>query len=127
MEVPDESARGVVELELALLAQPHDAGGGEALRVRGDAEAVAGRQRHSAGEIGMAETLLEQDAPALGDRDRAARQLARPHLKLEPAGDIVESGAAPSAPGIMLLGGTGKRRPASTSAWAVWRARTASV
>ena len=39
----DEGADGVVELQLAPFAQQHEACGGEALRVRGDAEAVTRR------------------------------------------------------------------------------------
>ena len=64
---PDAARRricpaGIVELELALLAQLHDAGGGEALRVRGDAKAVARRERLAGREIGGTEGALEDDA-----------------------------------------------------------------
>ena len=41
MQAADILADRIVEPQLALLAQLHDAGGGESLRMRGDAEAVA--------------------------------------------------------------------------------------
>src|SRR3954471_21049911 len=59
METIDVVAGRIVELELPLLAQLHDAGGGEALRMRGDAEAVSRGERFAGVEIGVTEASFE--------------------------------------------------------------------
>src|SRR3546814_9138520 len=71
-------------------SQPQDAGGGEGLGMRRHAEAVARRQRFAGGKVGDAEGPLQNHPAASGDGDHAARLLARPHLVLEPAGNIVQ-------------------------------------
>ena len=80
----------IIELELALLAQLHDAGGREALRVRRDTEAMARRQALAFVQVGVAKRLVEHDAAAVGDGDHAAGLLGHPHLEFEPARDVVE-------------------------------------
>ena len=103
----------VVELELALLAQLHDAGGGEALRMRGDAEAVARRERFAGVEIGGAEGALQHDLAAMRDRDDAARLLRGLHLEFEPARDVVERGGEPAVHGVPRSPDGAKRNPGS--------------
>src|SRR3954454_13060526 len=61
METIDVVAGRIVELELPLLAQLHDARGGEALGMRGDAEAVSRREGFAGVEIRRAEGPLEED------------------------------------------------------------------
>ena len=88
----DEVARGVVEAQPPRLAQLQDAGGREALRVGGDAEAVASGERLPGPQVRRAERRLEHDlAPVCycerilacarrgaGIRASAARSPARP-------------------------------------------------
>src|SRR6185437_2679412 len=81
VQVADMLADGIVEPQPALLAQLHDARGGEALRMRGDAEAVARRQRQVLHQIGMAESALEDNPAALGDGDGATRLPGLAHLE----------------------------------------------
>src|SRR5262249_1203692 len=89
-------ARRIVKLELALLAQLHDASGSEALRMRSDAEAVARRQRFASVEIGEAEGALQHDLAAMRDCDDATRLLRGLHLKIDPARDVVKRGGEPA-------------------------------
>lgn len=93
MQVADILADGVVEPQLALLAQFQDAGGGEALGVRGDAKAVPRRQLFAGVEIGKAEGMLGDDFAAMGDRDDEARLLRSDQLKLDPRADVVDRGS----------------------------------
>src|SRR5205085_1579488 len=59
METIDVVAGRIVELELPLLAQLHDARRGEALRMRGDAETVPRRQLFTGVQVGVAEGALQ--------------------------------------------------------------------
>src|SRR5205085_11920841 len=86
----DMPADRVVEMQMPGLAQLHDAGGGEAFRMRGDAEAVARRQRLASVEIGGAEGLFKDDLALVADRDDTTRLLGFPHLEFQPARDVVE-------------------------------------
>src|SRR4051812_33279 len=72
----------VVELELALFAQLHDAGGGEAFGVRSNPEAMTRRERFTGRQIGRAKGPFEHDLLAVCDRDDAAG-LLRGALHLE--------------------------------------------
>ena len=90
MQPADVAPHRVREPQPLLLPQLHDAGGGEALRVRRDAKQVARRERRALHGIGVAERGLEHDAPAVRDRHRAAGLLVQPHLELEPARQIVD-------------------------------------
>ena len=85
----------IVELELTLLAQLHDAGGGVALGVRGDAKAMARREGGALGQIGVAERLLQDDPVLVRDGDHAARLLGHAHLEVHPARDVVEGRGEP--------------------------------
>ena len=76
----------VVELELALLAQLHHAGGGEALGMRGDAKAMARREADAPGQVGVAE------APARGRSGSCGQWRSR-----SPAARTCASGSPSSA------------------------------
>jgi hypothetical protein len=89
-------ADAVVEAEALLLAQAQDAGGSEAFGMRGDAEAVARRQRHGARQIGEAEGLLVDQLAAMRDRGDAAGPLERAHLEFEPLRNVVERRREPA-------------------------------
>src|SRR3954452_5388275 len=90
MQTIDVVAGRIVELELPLLTQLHDARGGEALGMRRDAEAVSRGERFAAVEIGMTEGVFEHDLVTTRDRDDAAWLLRGLHLEFEPARDVVE-------------------------------------
>jgi hypothetical protein len=99
-----------------LLAQLQDAGGGEALGMRGDAKAMARRQRLAGRQIGVAEGALEHDPAAMGDRDDAARLLGHAHLERQPFRDVFQRAAQPSRFGLgphvpVLHGRHGLARP----------------
>src|SRR5262249_25465618 len=99
MEVADVIACRVVELEPLLLAQLHDAGGGEALRMRGDAKAVARGQGLAAHEIREAEGPLEHDLAAMCDGDDTTGLLRHRHLEVDPLRDVVERALEPAVHG----------------------------
>jgi hypothetical protein len=65
------------QIELALLGEEHDRGGGERLRQRGDVEDGAGAVRHLKLDAGEAVALLEHDPVALGNQDDAAEIVRR--------------------------------------------------
>ncbi len=88
-------ADGVVEPDLALLAQLHDAGGGEALGVRGDAEAVARGELLAGIEIGEAERMLGDDLAAVSECDEDAWLLDCRQLEFDPGADVVDRGSQP--------------------------------
>jgi hypothetical protein len=96
MQAGDVLSGRIVELQLALLAQFQHACGGEALRMRGDAKAMARRERLAGREIRRAEGPLENDLAAVGDCQQAAGLLARLHLEFDPAGKVVERDAEPA-------------------------------
>jgi hypothetical protein len=99
LDIPPDA---IVETQLPLLAELHDAGGGETLRMRGHAEAVARRERHSADEIGVPEGLLEDHPTIVNDRDNTTRLRGIAHLVFEPAGDVIERGLQPFIHGSVL-------------------------
>ena len=68
----------IVEPQLALLAQLHDFGGGETLRMRSDPEAVARGEFFAGDEIGVAERVFGNDLAAMRDGDNTARLLRSP-------------------------------------------------
>ena len=65
----DKLPDGIVELELALFAQLQDAGRGEALRMRGDAKAMARREFFAARKVAWpkarSRTILSRCAMAM--------------------------------------------------------------
>src|SRR5690242_5395398 len=77
-------ANRVVQAQLAAFAQLHDAGSGETLGMRGDAETVARSERLARGQIGRPECSLEGDLVALHDERDAAGLPGQPHLEFEP-------------------------------------------
>ena len=95
MQAADILADRIVEPELALLAQLHDAGRGKALRVRGDAEAVARGQLLAGVEIGEAECMLGDDLAAMGEGDDDAGLLECRLLEFDPGADVVDRGSQP--------------------------------
>lgn len=95
MQAADILADGIIEPDLALLAQPHDAGGGKALRVRGDAEAVARCELLAGVEIGKPERMLGDDLAAMDKRDDHARLLDCRQLEFDPGADVVDRGSQP--------------------------------
>lgn len=95
MQVAHILADGIVEPELALLAQLHDAGRGKALRVRGDAEAVARSELLASVEIGKAERMLGDDLAAMNKRDHDAGLLEGRLLEFDPGADVVDRGSQP--------------------------------
>ena len=70
----DEPTGAVVELESSVLAKFHDAGGGEALRMRGDAKAMARHQCFGGREISRAVGALEGGLVAVHDNGDTARE-----------------------------------------------------
>ena len=84
MQPGDILPDGIVEMQFVLLAQFQDRGGGEALRMRGDAKPVPRREFLAAAEIGMAERTFEHDAVAMRDRDDASGLFGYAHLEREP-------------------------------------------
>ena len=86
----DEAAGAIVELEPSVLAKFHDAGGGEALRMRGDAKAMVRGQRRAGAQIDDAEGLLQYDLAADRRRDDAAGLLGVAQLEFDPAWNIIE-------------------------------------
>ncbi|MGY4428991.1 hypothetical protein ACVWWO_001468 [Bradyrhizobium sp. F1.13.1] len=95
MQAGDILANGIVEPELALLAQLHDAGRGKALRVRGDAETVARGELLAGVEIGEAERVLGDDFAAMGECDDDAGLLDCGVLEFDPGADVVDRGSQP--------------------------------
>lgn len=91
----DIGAGPVVEPQAPLLDEAQGTRSGEALRMRGDAEAVARRQRLAGCKIGAAERSFQHDLALAGDRDRATGLVMEPALEFEPACDIVERGGQP--------------------------------
>src|SRR3569833_4187844 len=89
MQALHVSRDGIVELQLAALAQAHEACGREGLAVGGYAETVAGRELLACIEIGLAECGLGDDLAAVGDRDDATRLLRRLDLECEPVDRVV--------------------------------------
>ena len=77
-------ANRVVQAQLAGLAQLHDAGSGETLGMRGDAKAVARRERLAGQQIGRPECSLEGDLVTLHDERNATGLPRQPHLEFEP-------------------------------------------
>ena len=98
----DVIADRVVELELAPLAQLHQGRRGKTLRLGGDAEAMARRQRRSGRQVGVTERALEDDFSALRDRDHAARLARQPQLECKPVRDVVECAREPAVHGVQL-------------------------
>src|SRR5215213_2019010 len=96
MQAADELPGSIVELELAMLAQLHNAGGGEALGMRGDAKAMARSERFAGVQIGKSERALQHHLVAIRNRDQAARLLRGGHLEFEPLRDVAESGFEPA-------------------------------
>jgi hypothetical protein len=90
MQPADVAADPLIELQLALLAQLHDSGGGKALRVGSDAKTMARRERRALTQVRMAERLLEHYASAIGDSDHAAGLVVEPPLELKPAHQVLE-------------------------------------
>jgi hypothetical protein len=68
----------IVKPQLAPLAEFHDSGGGETLRMRCDPKAVARGELFAGGEIGMAERVFGDHLAAMRDGDNAARLLRSP-------------------------------------------------
>ncbi|MET4444749.1 hypothetical protein ABIB75_003026 [Bradyrhizobium sp. GM2.2] len=95
MQAGDMLADGIVEPELALLAQLHDAGRGKALRVRGDAEAVARGELLAGVEIGEAERMLGNHLAAMDEGDHDARLLDCGVLEFDPGANVVDRGSQP--------------------------------
>jgi hypothetical protein len=85
----------VVELQFAPLAQFHQSGGGEGLRMRGDAKAVARGERFAGIEIGLTERVLDYDFAPMRNGDDASGLLRSQQLKFEPVGDVVDRGSQP--------------------------------
>src|ERR1700733_7988523 len=85
----------VVEMQLARLMQPEDPSRGEGLRVRGDVEAVPGRERLAGFEIRNAKRALANEGVACGDGQDAARKFRRPHLIVEPGFGVADGGVEP--------------------------------
>ena len=86
---------GIVEPQLALLAQLHDSGGGETLRMRRDPEAVARGELFAGGEIGVAERVFSDDLAAMRDSDDAAGLLRASQLEFDPVADVADRGLQP--------------------------------
>ena len=80
----------VVQTQRAALAQLHDSRGRERLGVRGDTNAMARRQRRAGGQVGAAESRLEDDLSPVRHRDHAARLLEQAHLEFDPARQVVQ-------------------------------------
>src|SRR5258707_11564631 len=95
MQAADILADRVVEPNLALLAQLHDAGRGKALRMRGDAEAMARGELLAGVEIGEAERMFGDDFAAMDECDDDARLLKCRLLEFDPGADVVERGSQP--------------------------------
>ena len=93
MQTADILPDRIVEAQFAPLAQLHDGGGGERLRMRGDAEAVAGREFFAGVKIGEAEGMFGCDLAAMDDRDHDTRLLRCRQLKFEPVGDVADRGS----------------------------------
>src|SRR6201999_3350151 len=83
VQSPDILSDGIVEPHFALLAQFQDAGRGERLGVRGDAETVTRRQLLAGCEIGEAEGMFGDDLAAMSYRDDAARLLGGVELECD--------------------------------------------
>lgn len=95
MQAADILADRVVEPDLALLAQLHDAGRSKTLGVRSDSEAVARGQLLAGVEIGEAEGMLGDDRAAMGECDDDARLLECRLLEFDPGADVVDRGSQP--------------------------------
>jgi hypothetical protein len=85
----------VVELQFAPLAQFHQSGGGEGLRMRGDTKAVARGERFAGIEIGLTERVLGYDFAPMRNGDDASGLLRSQQLEFEPVGDVVDRGSQP--------------------------------
>ena len=92
----------IVEPQFALLAQLHDSGRGETFGMRGDPKPVARGQLFARDEIGVAERMLGHDLAAVRDRDDAAGLLRRPHLKFDPAADVIDRALLPDSISAVL-------------------------
>ena len=92
MQAVDIIAGRIVELELALLAQLHDAGGGEAFGMRGDAEAMARGQLFAGREIGVPNARSNTTLPRCAIATMQPGCCEALHLEFEPARDVVECG-----------------------------------
>ena len=66
----DEGADGVVELQPAAFAEEHEAGGGEALGVGCDAEAVARGKQLAGGEVSGAGGVFEHEFAFMHDGEQ---------------------------------------------------------
>ena len=95
MQAADILADGIVEAELALLAQLHNAGRGKALRVRGNAEAVARSELLASVEIGKPKCMLGDDLAAMDECDHDAGLLDGRLLEFDPGADVVDRGSQP--------------------------------
>ncbi|MGY3276418.1 hypothetical protein ACVJ5M_004015 [Bradyrhizobium sp. S3.7.6] len=95
MQAADMLADRVVEPQLALVAQLHDAGGGEALRMRGDTAAVARGEFFAGVEIGKTKGVLGDDFAAMGKCDDDAGLLECRLLEFDPGADVVDRGSQP--------------------------------
>jgi hypothetical protein len=84
MQACQVSPYAIIEAQPTLLAKLHDAGGGQALRERRDAKAVAGRERFAAEAIGIAESPLQGDLAMMRDGNHAARLPGQAQLEFQP-------------------------------------------
>ncbi len=108
MQAADMLADGIVEPELALLAQLHDAGCGEALGMGGDPEEMARGELLAGVEIGETEGMLGDDLAAMDEGDDEAGLLDGRQLEFDPGADVVDRGSQPRVHcATNLLGGFG--------------------
>ena len=88
VQAGDEGADGVVEFQPAPFSEEHEAGGGEALRVGGDAKAVARGKQLAGGEVGGACGVFEHELALMHDGKKTADLLWAAELIVDPGRDI---------------------------------------
>src|SRR5262249_39622399 len=94
--------------------------GGERLRVRGDAKAVARCQLLASSQVGAPERRFQDDPALVRHGNHTARVLEQAHLELDPARNVGERGRDPAqhrpvAPPQGRAGMVGTRSCASVS------------
>src|SRR6516225_6355091 len=95
VQVGDILANGIVEPELAQLAQLHHSCCRETLGMRRYPKAMTRREALALGEIGIPERLLEDELALVRNCHHAARLLRHAHLEFEPARDVLERWSQP--------------------------------
>jgi hypothetical protein len=94
MQAGNVIAGRVIQPQPPRLAQLHDGGSRNGLRMRRDPKPVLGSQRFVGRDVGDAVGSLQHNAPPLGHGKRQPRQPRMSHLQFEPATHVTQAQAA---------------------------------